>query len=216
MTYIIYGARGSGSGIIEALCAEMGIGYETRQVDVRGGENQQPAYRRLHPLGKIPTLVLPDGEIVTDTVAIILTLDEHHPEECLLPPPGSKARVRALRWLLFCATELYPLVEIIDFPERFANTAECAAVARGGVSALWRERWRYVEKAIGGAPYLLPEGFCAVDVYIAVLCRWDMQPDWRQKNLPHVDALAKAVWNRPALSPVFLRHSADEKRQDIA
>jgi glutathione S-transferase len=214
MTYTIYGARGSGLGIIEALCAEMGVDYETRHVDVRGGENQKAAYRRLHPLGKLPTLVLPDGEIITDTVAIILTLDERHPESRLLPPPGSEARVRALRWLLFCATELYPLVEIIDFPERFANTDECTVVVRGRASSLWRDRWQHVDKAIGGTPYLLPEGFCAVDVCIAVLCRWDMEPKWRQKNLPHVDALAKAVWNRPAVAPVFVRHSPDEKGQD--
>jgi glutathione S-transferase len=136
VTYVLYGARGSGSGIIEAICAELGVDYETRDIDVRSGENQEPAYRQLHPLGKLPTLLLPDGEIITETVAIILTLDERHPKSRLLPPPGSKTRARALRWMLYCATELYPLVESIDFAERFADTTECASVAEARAGPL--------------------------------------------------------------------------------
>ncbi|MBZ9770985.1 glutathione S-transferase family protein [Mesorhizobium sp. CO1-1-8] len=216
MTYAIYGARGSGSGIIEAVCAELGVDYEARYLDVRAGENQEEAYRKLHPLGKLPTLVFPDGEVVTDTVAIILTLDERHPQSSLLPPAASKARARALRWLLFCATELYPLIEIVDFPERFAGSDECKDVVRTRAGAIWRNRWQPVEDAVAGSPYLLSEGFCATDVYIAILCHWDMDPDWRQKNLARVEALSEAVRNRPALVPVFERHKPDETILDAA
>ncbi|WP_167229066.1 glutathione S-transferase family protein [Massilia rubra] len=206
MTYLIHGARGSGSGIIEAACAELHVDYAVRDLDVRAGKNHDAAYRRLHPLGKLPALEFPDGEIVTDTVAILLTLEERHPQRALLPPCGSKARTRALRWLLFCATELYPLVEMIDFPERFSDAEACQAMLRKRASAMWNERWLHVESAVAGSPYLMSEGFCVTDVYIAVLSNWDMDPDWRQKNLPRVKALSDAVRNRPALVPVFERH----------
>jgi hypothetical protein len=39
MKYIIYGAPGSGSGIVEAACAEIGVDYEVRDLDARNGEH---------------------------------------------------------------------------------------------------------------------------------------------------------------------------------
>mgnify|MGYP001823158105 CR=1 FL=1 len=101
MTYTIYGAPGSGSGIVEAACAELGVDYEPRDLDARNGEHLGRAYAAVNPHRKMPTLQTEDGEIITESVAIILTLDERHPEAGLLPPPGSKERAQALRWMLF-------------------------------------------------------------------------------------------------------------------
>ena len=47
--------------------------------------------------------------------------EERTPEAALLPTKGTPARAQALRWLLFPATEIYPIVEINDYPERFAT-----------------------------------------------------------------------------------------------
>src|SRR5258705_13896972 len=120
MVYIIHGARGSGSSIVEAACAEIGADYEVRDLNVRAEEQQGDEYAALNPQRKLPTLEVDGSEIITESVAILLTLDERHRDAGLLPPPGSRQRAQALRWMLFLATELYPIVEIIDYPERFA------------------------------------------------------------------------------------------------
>lgn len=124
MSYVIYGAPGSGSGIVEAACAEIGVDYVVRDLDARKGEHRGDAYARINPQRKLPALELDGGEIITESVAIVLTLDERHREARLLPPPGSRDRAQALRWMLFLATEIYPLVEMMDFPERFADSTD--------------------------------------------------------------------------------------------
>ena len=123
MTYVIYGARGSGSGIVEAACAELGVAYELRDLDARAGEHRGEAYAAKNPQRKLPALEIDGDEIVTESVAIVLTLDERHRSAALLPPPGSRERAQALRWMVFLATELHPIVEIIDYPERFAGSS---------------------------------------------------------------------------------------------
>jgi glutaredoxin len=65
MAYLIYGARGSGSSIVEAACAELGVDYEVRDLDVRGEEQRGDAYAALNPRRKLPTLRVDGGEIVT-------------------------------------------------------------------------------------------------------------------------------------------------------
>lgn len=206
MPYIIHGARGSGSSIVEAACAEIGADYELRDLDVRAEEQRGDAYAALNPQRKLPTLQVDGGEILSESVAILLTLDERHPSAGLLPPPGSRQRAQALRWMLFMATELYPIVEIIDYPERFAPAAAGHEAVRERAKEIWHQRWLVVEANLAGAPYCVDSGFSATDLYIAVLSRWDLKETWRREHLPKVEALAAAVRARPAVAPVWARH----------
>lgn len=83
---------------------ELGIDFESVEVDLPKGAHQHPDFLKLNPAGKIPVLV--DGEvIVTESVAIVLYLAEKHPEKRLLPSDLAQ-RAQVYRWLLFAATEL--------------------------------------------------------------------------------------------------------------
>ncbi len=203
MRYVIWGARGSGSGIVEAACAELGVDHEARDLDARNDEHRGAAYGAINPHRKVPTLEVGD-EIITESVAILLTLDERHPERRLFPPPGSPARAQALRWMLYLATEIYPLVEWDDYPERFTSTPEAATALRERARAVMRERWRTLEAQIAG-PYLLASGFCGTDLYITKLAVWQDEA-FRRAELPRVHALTEAVRARPALAAVWARH----------
>jgi len=153
----------------------------------------------------MPTLEVEGGEIITESVAILLTLDERHRDAGLLPPPGSKDRAQALRWMLFLATEMYPMVEFVDYPERFATSADGAEAVRERAEGLLRERWRVLEANVKGAPYLLTSGFSATDLYITKFSVW-LDRAWRREQLPKVEALTTAVLARPALAAVWARH----------
>ncbi len=208
MRYIIHGAPGSGSGIVEAACAEIGADYEARDLDARNDEHRGAQYAAINPQRKLPTLELEDGEIVTESVAIVLTLDERHREAGLLPPPGSKARAQALRWMLFVAAEMYPMIEIIDYPARFAPEGQPAEALRARAEAILHERWRVLEASVAGTPYCLASGFCATDLFITKFAVW-LDRAWRREHLPKVDALTAAVRARPSLQRVWQRHVRD-------
>ena len=209
MPYTLYGAPGSGSGIIEAACAEMGIQVVLRALDAQRDEHRGAAYAASNPQRKLPALVAEDGEVLTESVAILVTLDERHRGAGLLPPPGSPERAQALRWMVFAASELYPLVELIDYPGRFASGA-AAETLRARAEGAWRERWRVLEGQIAGSPYLLATGFCAADLYLTKLSVW-LDGAWRRDHLPRIDALTGAVLARPALAEVWARHVRGER-----
>ena len=94
MGYILYGDRRSGSAMIELALAEIGAEAELRPVPVERDAQLAAEYRRINPMGRVPTLLLPDGTVVTESTAILLTLEARHPEAGLLPPATDPGRAR--------------------------------------------------------------------------------------------------------------------------
>lgn len=205
MAYTLYGDKCSGSCIIEAALAEIGVDFLLEDIDLGADEQRGSEYAKINPQRKLPSLTTPEGEVLTESVAILLTLMERHPDHELLPTdPGERAK--ALRWLVYVAAELYPIVEINDYPERFTPDTACTEGVRERAQEIWRERWLFVEGNVSGEPWLLNSGFCVTDIYIAVVSRWAQQGKWRPSHIPRIEALTAGVAIRSAIAPVWARH----------
>jgi len=203
MSFTLYGDLGSGAFSAEAALVEAGAPYRFELVSLDKNEQKQPAFLAINPSGKMPALRLPEGEIITESAAILLTLADHFPQARLLPPQASNDRAKAYRWLAFMAGEIYPIVEIVDYPERFVAVE--AEALRAKARERIRERILIIERMIQG-PFLLAHGFSILDIYAAMFTRWSLAPDWKLANLPKLMELADAVSQRPAIAPVWQRH----------
>ena len=128
---MIFGDKGSGAFSAEAALAEAGAPYDFETVSLEKNEQRQPEFLAINPSGKIPALRLPEGEIVTESLAILLTLADHFPQARLLPPQASPARGTGLSLARLHGGEIYPMVEIADYP---------AALRAGGRSRRRRLR----------------------------------------------------------------------------
>lgn len=85
-----------------------GVAVEHASRHLRKGEQREADYLRLNPQGLVPTLVLDDGRVLTQSLAIIEWLDETHPEPPLLPgDPFRRAQIRAFS--LAIAADTHPL-----------------------------------------------------------------------------------------------------------
>lgn len=83
------------------------IDYESRPVSLVDGEQSSDAYRALNPQGLVPTLEI-DGERLTQSLAILVYLDQRFPEPRLMPAdPADGAHVRAMAMLIAC--DVHPL-----------------------------------------------------------------------------------------------------------
>ena len=205
MSYRLYGDLGSGAFSAEAALAEAGAPYEFELIALERNEQKEPRFLSLNPSGKIPALRLPEGEIVTESLAILLTLADHFPQSGLLPPQAAPARATAYRWLAFMASEIYPFVEIVDYPARFAPEGPAADALRESARNRVRERLLLLERVMSG-PFMLAHGFSLLDIYAAMFSRWSVGTDWRKTHLPRLSGLAAAVSRRPAIAPVWKRH----------
>jgi len=82
---------------VRIFLAEKGIGLPTVQVDLRNGEQFTPAFRAINPDCTVPVLVLDDGTVIADAIAICGYLEELHPDPPLIgATPQERAVVTAL------------------------------------------------------------------------------------------------------------------------
>ncbi|MCB1311284.1 MAG: maleylacetoacetate isomerase [Sedimentitalea sp.] len=85
-----------------------GIAFTAVPVDLVAGEQNAQDYVALNPGHGVPTLVLDDGTILTQSMAILDWLEETCPDPALLPAdPVGRAKVRAAA--LTIATDVHPV-----------------------------------------------------------------------------------------------------------
>ena len=202
MNWIIYGDKGSGAFAAEAALAEAGAEREFREISLQRDEQRSPEFLAINPAGKIPALQLPEGEVITESLAMLLVIAERYPAAGLMPPIGTSARAHALRWLAFMASEIYPIVEIEDYPSRFVPEGAESEALREKAKARIRKRLLILERAVGG-PWILAGGFSACDIYAAMFTRWSATHGWRDEHIPKLCAIMRGLAARPALAPVW-------------
>jgi glutathione S-transferase len=82
---------------VRIFAAEKGISLPTVQVDLRNGEQFTPGYCAINPDCTVPALVLDDGAVIGDAIAICGYLEEFHPNPPLIgSTPQERAVVTAL------------------------------------------------------------------------------------------------------------------------
>ena len=88
-----YDSVGPNPRAVRMFMAERGVtGIETVKIDLRGGENRQPAYMAKNPSGQTPALELDNGTVLAEITAICEYLDEVTPGTSLI---GGNAQERA-------------------------------------------------------------------------------------------------------------------------
>lgn len=193
----VIGTKGCGSVIAEASLVLAGVSFTREEVDY---EHPTPAFLALNPLGQVPTIVMDDGSIMTETAAFAIWLDGEHPRARLLPPAGDPQRAQALRWLVYLVAAIYPTFTFGDTPEKFVGDA--GDRLRASSNARREQCWRQVEAAAVG-PFFLGERMSIIDVYVSVMTRWRPRREWFAQHAPKLSAIAAAVDADPRLAPLW-------------
>lgn len=209
--YTLYGSKGSGSSIAEAALERCGLPFRQVRASEWEPDSAREELRRVNPLGQIPTLVLPDGSVLTESAAILIHLGLAHPDSGLLPADPAR-RAQTLRGLVFIAANCYSAISQSDYPERY--TTETDDAARQGVRqaarALLHRHWEIFADTFGpladGPGFLGGERPGALDLMAAVVSKWSGTRAHLQARRPGFLALLQRIEAHPELQPVFARH----------
>lgn len=206
--YVLHARQGWGSAIVEAQLAWYGLPFRLVAVD---DLFKSPAAREqlavLNPIHQVPTLILPDGALMTESAAITLHLADVAGSADLVPAPHEAVRPQFLRWLVFLVANIYPTFTYVDDPSRFVSVEAAQVPFKEAVGAYRERLWRQVEGE-ASAPCFLGERFCALDLYLAVMTRWTPRRDWFARNCPSLSAISRRGDAEPRLAAVWARNFA--------
>jgi glutathione S-transferase len=187
----LYHAPNSRSSGVLTLLEELGAPYDLHVLNLRSGEQRQPAYLSVNPMGKVPALRHGDA-IVTEQVAVYLYLADLFPEAGLAPAIGDPLRGPYLRWMVFYAACFEPAV--VDR----AAKHEPATLTMSPYGAFDTMLGTLVAQLAKG-PYLLGDRFSAVDLLWGGALGWTtgfkLVPE-----LPEIMEYVRRIGARPAVA----------------
>ncbi len=135
----LYGYFRSGAAYRVRIALNMkGIAVEQISRHLRDGQQRDPEYLKINPQGLVPALVLEDGTILTQSLAIMEWLDETHPEPPLLPKhPIRRAKVRAFAQSIACDTHPVQNLRVLQRVKALGqdDTAWARAINLEGLTA---------------------------------------------------------------------------------
>jgi GST-like protein len=202
--YVLFGKPGWGSAIVEAMLELSKVPYRVEPVDPLDPSPARDRMAKLNPLVQVPTLLLPDGTVMTESAAIGLYLADKVPG--LAPPAGSPDRAAFLRWLVYLVAAIYPTFTYGDWPERYVSDPAAAKAFRQKTDHVREDNWRQVEGAAAASPWFLKSGFSVLDIYIRMMTTWRPKRAWFQENCPKLHAIAVACDNDARLVKVWGRN----------
>jgi maleylacetoacetate isomerase/maleylpyruvate isomerase len=124
-----------------------GVDYEVAPVDLVAGQQKSEAYHAVNAQDLVPSLVLEDGRVLTQSLSILEWLEETQPGPALLPADAfDRQVVRAMAFIVAC--DIHPV----------NNLRILKALAGLGVDEPARNSW---------ARRWISEGFAALEPMIA-------------------------------------------------
>ena len=144
---------------------EAGLPYKTRLLEQ--GDQDRPEYRAPQPFGQVPILE-EDGSVLFESGAIVLYIGER--SEALLPK-DSRARARAVQWLIAALNSIEPSVMNVALIDLFYANEEWAKLRRPGAVAFLERRLSALSRSLGDKPFLDGDRFTAGDLMMTTVLR---------------------------------------------
>lgn len=203
--FTLYGRPGSGSSCVEAMLALTGANHEI--VDIAKADAEALArFTALNPLGQVPTLVLPSGETMTESAAILIHLADLAPARKLAPPIGDPARARYLRLMVYLSANLYMSFLRYYYPDRYTADPTGATAVKAAAAARIDYEWDVFAGLLAPGAFALGDDMSAVDLYATMLIDWTADSAALAARQPRLRAIADGVASNPAVAPVWKRN----------
>lgn len=207
-TYTLYGSRSSGSAAVEVALESCGLPYRMVRAATWEPDSALDELRTVNPMQQIPTLVLPDGGVMTESAAILLHLGFDVPVCRRLLPEDPMLRAQSIRGLVFIAANCYSAISIADYPERWTLSTDDKGREdlRQGARRQLHRHWEIFADTFTGSPYLSGAQPGALDFLAAVVSKWGGARAHLRENRPSFLKTLESIEAHELVAPVFKRH----------
>jgi len=175
---------------VEAALTLLDIPYALVEGATWEEESARERVASRNPMRQIPTLVLPDGEVVTESAAILIQLAEAHPHAHLAPAADDPLRRQFLRWMVYVSSAIYSLHWIKPDVRRIGAPLELRDAVVDALHDRIAFCWGNMNAQLQPRRYLLGDQLTVLDLYVTVVSRFG---PWRHRFYDVAPKLAPVV-----------------------
>lgn len=201
----LYYSPGTASLVVHWLLIELDIPHALHELDFDKREQKSPGYLTINPAGVVPALAM-DGQIITESVAILMHLADLHSQARLAPLSGTPQRAHYYQWMVFLANTLQPAFRAWFYPAEPAGEDNVEAVrqqARLHIEGAWM---RIADQlTTHGGDYLLGEQLSVADFMLTMLMRWSRNMPVPSDDWSVLRVYARRMKARPAFKETCRR-----------
>jgi len=161
----LYYSPGACSLASHIILEELNLPYELIRVDLKNKRVGDQDFTKINAKGYIPALLLDNGKLLTEGVAILQYLADQKPSAALAPASGSFERYQLQEWLNYISTELHKGLSI------FWNDRVPAEVKDVFREALTK-KFTFVDQSLSKSEFLLGANFSVADAYLFNILSW--------------------------------------------
>lgn len=198
-SFTLYGARGSGSVPIEAALTLLGQPYQVIERAPLKEVTPDEAVLKVNPLGQVPAMLMPDGELMTESAAILIWIADRFPALRLAPDTLDRRRAAYLRWMAYVSSAIYALFWIRDDPSRLTSDPEQQATIKARTAERITECWGVMEAQVTPGRYLLGDQLGVLDLYVTTISRWGPRRKRFYEVAPKMSEVVRRVDKDPRL-----------------
>ena len=200
MTMTLYGRSGACSMAPHIILEELGLDYDL--VLVERDKLLEPEHLAVNPMGQVPSLATDDG-LLTESVAILLYLDEKYGDGRLAPAPGSWDRGQMIMRMLFFASQEHPAFGLWLRPFRWLDDGD----EQGRLKAAAEERFavcfQRLDGWLEGHDWLIGDHMTIADTLAFVHARWGLRVDPPTTEYPNIWRFAQNMAEVPSVARVM-------------
>ena len=199
--YKLYGTKLTGTCAVHAALEELDLPYELLEVTTKTGQHLTDDYEKINPRQQVPSLMLPEGAVITEGPAILIHLADTHAQPSLIPATGTIDRSQIIRWLFFFASNVYEGELRKLFGARYTTDRDGGDAVVAAAAAYVNWHYQIFETVLGDGPFFLGGRFSLLDIYVWMLAQW-MDRKWLEANCPKIVRLADTAMARPKIEPI--------------
>jgi GST-like protein len=174
----LYGAAGSGSVAVEAALTLLELPFTLVDGATWKSDAARERVAKINPMRQIPTLVLPSGEVMTESAAMLIYLADLYPDARLAPKPAEPLRGQFLRWMSFVSSAIYSLHWIKPDVQRIGAAPSARDAVVNAVHDRIERCWSFMDAQLYPRTFLLGDDLSVLDLYVAVISRFG---PWRER-----------------------------------
>ncbi len=170
--YTIYTSPGTGAFAPEAMLEAGSAPWKRELIDTEKAEHRSAGYLAINPAAQIPALILPDGQLMTESAAICLFLGDAHRDTGLAPQPGDAGRAAYLRWMVYLSASVYEADLRCYYSDRYTSDAKGADAVKSRAIEQMNASFAIIDEHLSRHEWLADQAMSAADIYLAMLASW--------------------------------------------